>query len=120
MSRTRLPQIKLLIIAVCGFSLLVNGKAAFGQTFGIELHNNVMPASGAMAGTSLTQPQDFLSAINGNPATLTQYKGTQFTFSGSWIEPTVNMTQTSALPLVGVNPFSAKSQTPGSALGNIG
>lgn len=120
MGDTNITRGKLIIAALFCFSLLMTGQTAVGQTFGIELHNNVMPASGGMAGTSLTQPQDFLSAINGNPATLAQYKGTQFTFSGAWIEPTINITQNTPLPLVGVTPFSGKSQAPGTALGNIG
>ena len=79
----------------CLQSAIVAGMVAAGatsvraQTFGVELHNTLMPASGAMAGTSIAQPQDFLSGINGNPATLTQFKGTQFTFSGAWADATV-------------------------------
>ena len=63
-------------------------RTASAQSFGVELHNTLMPASGAMGGASLAQPQDLVSALNGNPATLTQFQGTQFTFSGSWAEPT--------------------------------
>ncbi len=95
-------------------------SAVNAQSIGIELHNTLMPASGAMAGTSIARPQDFLSSINGNPASLTQYSGTQFTFSGAWAEPTIDMTQTAPLPLVGVAPFGAKSTAPGSPMGNIG
>ena len=43
-----------------------------------------MPASGGMGGTSISRPQDFLSAINGNPSTLEQFRGTQFSFGGAW------------------------------------
>ena len=99
------------------------GSRAFGQTFGVELHNNLMPAAGGMGGVSLARPQDLTSAINGNPATLTQFSGTQFLFGGAWAEPTINLTQHSQLPLAGsprVEPFSAKSSAPGSILGNIG
>ncbi len=95
-------------------------SAVNAQSIGIELHNTLMPASGAMAGTSIARPQDFLSSINGNPASLTQYSGTQFTFSGAWAEPTIDMTQTAPLPLVNVAPFGAKSTAPGSPMGNIG
>lgn len=91
-----------------------------GQPFGVELHNNLMPASGAMAGTSLAQPQDPVSAINGNPATLRQFLGTQFTFGGAWAEPTINMTQTDPLPLLGVSPYSGKSTAQGSGGANLG
>ncbi|MHB8903453.1 MAG: OmpP1/FadL family transporter, partial [Thermoguttaceae bacterium] len=47
-------------------------------------------------------------------------RGTQFSFGGAWAEPTYNVTQLEPLPLVGVTPYSAKSGTPGTPLGNIG
>lgn len=105
------------------FALKIVGfleTGARGQSYGIELHNSMMPASGAMAGVSIARPQDPLSAINGNPGALTQFLGTQFTFSGGWAEPTYNVTQLAPLPAVGVDPFDAKSGTPGSVVGNIG
>jgi long-chain fatty acid transport protein len=76
-----------------------------------------------MGGVSIARPQDFLSGINGNPASLTQFQGTQFTFSGAWAEATFNQTQSGNIPFVGppiVTPFSAKSSAPGSAVANIG
>jgi long-chain fatty acid transport protein len=39
-----------------------------------------MPASAGMAGTSLASPQDAASGVFGNPATLTQFPDTQFSF----------------------------------------
>lgn len=104
-------------------SLVGVSQSAWGQSFGTELHNTLMPASGAMGGTSIARPQDLTSALNGNPATLTQFRGTQFLFSGGWVEPTMNLTQTSSLPTVGpelIQPFSAKSSAPGTPLSNIG
>jgi long-chain fatty acid transport protein len=83
----------------------------------------MMPAAGGMAGTSIAQPQDLTSSLNGNPATLTQFAGTQFLFGGGWAEPTFNLTQTSNIPVVGpplIAPFSAKSTAPGVPVGNIG
>jgi long-chain fatty acid transport protein len=68
-------------------------RAAHAQTFGVELHNNLMPAAGGMGGVSIAKPQDLTSGINGNPATLTQFVGTQVMFGGAWTEPTFNMTQ---------------------------
>lgn len=105
-----------------GFVFCVGGDTNFtqAQTYGIELHNSMMPASGAMAGTSLARPQDNLSAIYGNPATMTQFGGTQFAFGGGWAEPTYNLTQTERLNLIDVDPFSGKSSTPGSLAPNIG
>lgn len=104
-------------------ALAVGTSAVHAQTLGVELHNVVMPASGGMGGVSIARPQDFLSGINGNPASLTQFQGTQFTFSGAWAEATFNQTQSGNIPFVGppiVTPFSAKSSAPGSAVANIG
>ncbi len=52
-------------------------RTAQAQVFGVELHNNLMPASGGMGGVSIARPQDLTSGINGNPATLTQFHGTK-------------------------------------------
>jgi long-chain fatty acid transport protein len=112
-ARTRIAFLFLLIA-------MAAAPSVEAQTFGIELHNNMMPASGAMAGASLARPQDLQSAIYGNPASLTQFGGTQFSFGAGWAEPTINIDQTAPLPLVGVTPYSAKSGTPGSAVPNIG
>jgi long-chain fatty acid transport protein len=104
-------------------AVATGSSAVQAQTFGVELHNTLMPASGAMGGVSIAQPQDFLSGINGNPASLTQFRGTQFTFSGAWAEGTVNLNQTGGIPigpLPLVTPFSAKNSAPGSAVANIG
>lgn len=89
------------------------------QSFGVEVFNNLMPASGGMAGASIASPQDLQSAINGNPAALTQYRGTQFGLGGTWIEPTYNVSVAQpGLPFVG--PYDAKSDAQGIAAPNIG
>jgi long-chain fatty acid transport protein len=106
--------------AAVGILGCLAASQARAQSYGIELHNKLMPASGGMGGASLARPQDNLSAINGNPATLTQMLGTQFSFGGAWAEATYNITQLTTLPLVGVDPFSAKSHQPGAVAGNIG
>ena len=95
-------------------------RSAVAQSYGIDLRNTLMPASGGMAGTSVAAPQDMLSAINANPASLSQYRGTHFTFGGAFVEPTVRMTQTRALPALGVEPYSAVSTTPAAIAPNIG
>jgi long-chain fatty acid transport protein len=112
---------------VFGFVVMIAAilfaSAARAQTFGTELHNTLMPASGGMGGVSIARPQDLTSAINANPAALTQFQGTQFTFGGAWAEPTFSMTQTGQIPFAGpalIEPFSAKSTAPGTPLGNIG
>jgi long-chain fatty acid transport protein len=76
-----------------------------------------------MAGTSLARPQDLQSAIHGNPATLTQYKGTQFSFGGAWTEATYNLGYDGSVPglnLLGLSEFQAKSGAPGSGLAGLG
>jgi long-chain fatty acid transport protein len=99
---------------------LAAASAAQAQSFGPELQNTMMPASGGMGGVSIARPQDLLSAINGNPAALTNYKGTGFVVGAGWAEPSLHVTQTGNLPLAGVTPFSAKSKTPGSPIANLG
>lgn len=98
----------------------VPSQRAHAQGYGVELHNTVKPASGGMGGTSIAEPQDVLSAINTNPAALTQFRGTNFTFGGSWIGPTVNMRHTGNGLLPGIGPFEGRSGTPGASLANIG
>jgi long-chain fatty acid transport protein len=95
------PAFYLFVIAIA----LSTSSSVFGQTYGIELHNSLMPASSGMGGASFTQPQDIQSAIYGNPATLTRIDGTQFSFGGGWAEPTVNVNQATPLPLIGVTPY---------------
>lgn len=112
-----------LLLVAC---LAVGASAArcYAQSFGVELHNTLMPAAGAMGGASIARPQDLTSSMNANPATLTQFKGTQFLFGGAWTEATMNLTQTSNIPFASpdplIEPFSAKSTAPGAPGGNIG
>ncbi len=113
--------LKYLFIAL---AVVISTGEVCGQSFGPELHNNLMPASGGMGGVSIARPQDLTSALNANPATLSQFSGTQFSFGGGWAEPTFNVEQTSNIPIIGANPFiepfSAKSSAPGTPVGNIG
>lgn len=101
--------------------LLLVFVEARGQSFGVELLNNGMPAAGGMAGASIAAPQDLQSAINGNPATLRQFRGTQTGFGGVWIEPTYVLgVDAPGLPLIGVDPFQGKSDAQGLLGVNIG
>jgi long-chain fatty acid transport protein len=115
-----IPLLRVLACSFAMLSILAAAVPAAAQSFGVESHNTLMPASGGMAGASISRPQDLLSGINANPATLTQFSGTQFLFGGAWAEPTFNMTQTAPIPLLGVDPFSGKSTAQGVAAGNIG
>jgi long-chain fatty acid transport protein len=120
MSMVSAPRLAAILLGVL---TTVASPQAFAQTFGVETHNTLMPASGAMGGASIARPQDATSALNANPASLTEFHGTHFVFSGAWAEPTYNLRQSSNIPVVGsplIEPFSAKSTAPGAPLGNIG
>jgi long-chain fatty acid transport protein len=102
-------------------SIAVGAQSARGQGYGTDIQNVLAPASGGMAGVSAARPQDVPSAIFGNPATLTQFQGTQFTFAGAWAEgyPTIinNGDLNTANPGV---PFSVTSRAQGQAIPEIG
>ncbi len=94
---------------------------AHGQGYGSDLQNIMGPASGGMAGVSTARPQDVPSAIFGNPATLTQFEGTQFTLGGGWIEGYPTVTNDGSLNQVSPGtPFSATSRTQGGVASEIG
>ncbi len=106
-------------------TIAVAGHADFarGQGYGSDLQNIMAPASGGMAGVSVARPQDVPSAIFGNPATLAQFEGTQFTLGGGWMEgyPTVTSDGKPVSLLGGPGtPFSATSRTEGGAATEIG
>lgn len=94
--------------------------AAQAQPIGLELHNTMMPAAGGMGGASIARPQEVLSSINGNPATMTQFDGNQFQFAGGFAYANYDMNQTQAALLPGVGVFNEQSAAPGSAVVNIG
>ena len=95
-------------------------SSARAQPLGVELHNTMMPAAGAMGGASIARPQELLSALNGNPATLTNFDGSQFQFAGGWAYANFDLTQTGNVVVPGITPFTANSGAPGAAIGNIG
>ncbi len=63
-------------------TLLASLSLACGQlsaaNYGTDLNLTMMPAAGGMGGVGIARPQDVGSAVFGNPATLTQYKGAHF------------------------------------------
>jgi long-chain fatty acid transport protein len=118
MTKTTIRRVLVGVVTIAATGAVA--ASATAQTYGIDFRNTLMPASGGMAGTSVAAPQDFLSAINANPAALTQYEGTNFTIGGAFAEATVNLEQKAAAPLLGVAPFSAKSSTPGAVVPAIG
>ncbi len=103
---------------VIAFVVAAHAGLARGQGYGTDLQNVMGPASGGMAGVSVARPQDVPSAIFGNPATLAQFEGTQFTLGGGWMEgyPTVTNDGTGN----GGVPFTATSRTEGGMATEIG
>lgn len=65
--------------------------AVHAGPYGYDLHNTLAPASAGMAGTSIARPQDNVSATFGNPATLSEFKGTEFTFGATFYMPEVTV-----------------------------
>jgi long-chain fatty acid transport protein len=113
-----LPHV--LALAVLLAATLQTGLAR-GQGYGSDLQNIMGPASGGMAGASIARPQDVPSAIFGNPATLAQFEGTQFTLGGGWMEGYPTVTNDGSLnQLSPGTPFSATSRTEGAAATEIG
>jgi long-chain fatty acid transport protein len=116
----RIVVCKFIAMAVVFLCSVMSDSEAFGQAFGVELQASVLPGSGGMGGAGIARPQDVQTPLCLNPATLSRFKGTQFSFSGVWVEPTINLDNSATLPLANIQPFAAKSQRPGSIVGNIG
>ena len=72
-------------------AMLVAAPTAQAGPYGYDLHNTLAPASQGLAGTSIARPQDTVSSVFGNPATLTQFTGTQFTFGATFYKPEVKL-----------------------------
>ena len=81
------------VTVIVGIIVTAASGTAFGQGYGTDTQNVLTPAAGGMAGVSLALPQDVPAAIFGNPATLTQFHGTQFTLGGAWVEGYPTVTQ---------------------------
>lgn len=79
------------ITTVAAVVAISSSPALYAGPYGYDLHNVLAPVSGAMAGTSIARPQDTVSAVFGNPAGLTDYSGTQFTFGATFYMPVVDL-----------------------------
>lgn len=101
-------------LAAC-WTLTCLSQPAHAQGYGTDSQNVLTPAAGGMAGVSIARPQDVPAAIFGNPASLTQFDGTQFTLGGAWVEGYPTVTH-----LVGGVPESVTSRTQGFATPAIG
>ncbi len=104
-------------LAIALAFLAFTNQKAYSQAFGVDLHNMINPASGGMAGTSLARPQDVQSAIFGNPSTMAQFRGTQFSLAAAWSEPNLSTIHDGA---VTGTAYSGKSSAQGCLLPTIG
>ena len=78
--------------AAVGTALSLGSGAAVAGPHGFDLHNVLHGASAAMAGTSIAHVEDPVSAVFGNPATLTTYYGgTNFMFGATFYMPRATM-----------------------------
>ena len=95
---------------------------AYGQGYGTDTQNVLTPAAGGMAGVCVALPQDVPAAVFGNPATLSQFQGTQFTLGGGWVEGYPTVTNDGSLNQCSDpgQPFSFTSGTEGFAATEIG
>jgi long-chain fatty acid transport protein len=82
-------------LAVHSIALAAAGLAQ-ATNVGTDTNLSYKPAAGAMGGAAYTVPQEASAAVFGNPATLTQFKGTSFNFGAAYLGANVENTQTSA------------------------
>lgn len=83
--------IRTTIAAVTLAIVCAGTQVAYAGPYGYDLHNTLAPASAGMAGTSIARPQDNVSSLFGNPASLSQFGGTQFTFGATFYMPVVEL-----------------------------
>ena len=76
------------LVASIGLSFMQSHAANYGT----DLNLTMMPAAGGMGGVGIARPQDVGSTVFGNPATLTQFKGTQFMFGATYYNVDVDNT----------------------------
>ena len=113
MTRYSRITVALITITLSGYSQIVRG-----QGYGTDTKNVLAPAAGGMAGVSVAEPQDVPAAIFGNPASMTQFHGTQFTLGGAWVEGYPAVTNDGSLNHQ--VPFDVTSRTQGFACPEIG
>ena len=65
---------------------------AQATTYGTDVNNTALPATGGMAGASVARTVEGAAAVFGNPANLTQYKeGTTFSFGATFLDPEIKV-----------------------------
>ena len=59
--------VRSLLVLFLTIGLSLTTRVVRAQSFGVELNNTLMPASGGMGCASIAQPQDLTSSLDGNP-----------------------------------------------------
>jgi long-chain fatty acid transport protein len=89
--------------------LMLASNSAFAIATGTDLNLSMKAASGGMAGAAYTKPQEASAAVFGNPATMTQFGGTNFNFGAAYLVLELEVTQPGAGALDGVRSNVSKS-----------
>ncbi len=72
--------------------------AAQATTYGTDVNNTLLPATGGMAGASIARTVEGAAAVFGNPATLTEYnEGTTFSFGATFFDPEIKAEHNGAI-----------------------
>ena len=94
--------------------LAATSTSVMAGPYGYDLHNVLAPVSASMAGTSIAKPLDNVSAVFGNPAGLSEFRGTEFTFGATWYKPSAVLEHDgSVTSLVGGGAFKQSNRNEG-------
>lgn len=92
----------------------VSSTSVMAGPYGYDLHNVFAPVSASMAGTSIAKPLDNVSAVFGNPAGLSEFRGTEFTFGATWYKPSAVLEHDGTVTgLVGGGAFKQSNRNEG-------
>jgi len=111
-----MPYSKLACRSAIAITLLIS-TGSYAGPHGYDLHNTLAPRSAGLAGTSIAEPLDNVSAIYGNPAALSQFRGTEFSFGATWYQPEVELTHDGSVTGAA---FSSDSETEGFLVPQVG
>jgi len=94
--------------------LAATSTSVMAGPYGYDLHNVLAPVSASMAGTSIAKPLDNVSAVFGNPAGLSEFRGTEFTFGATWYKPSAVLEHDgSVLGAIGGGAFKQSNRNEG-------
>ena len=101
-------------LALSSALLAATSTGVMAGPYGYDLNNTLAPVSAGMAGTSIAKPLDNVSAVFGNPAGLSEFRGTEFTFGATWYKPRATLEHDGSVTgLVGGGPFKQSNENEG-------